>query len=218
MPPKRTVYLDYSASTPTDLRVVEAMMPYFTEVFGNASSAHSFGRKAEDAIENARRTVARRTNDGVRRRGKDESDATADQRECEIVVHAMCNRSCNDVGKRERDEPCVALILLLKHDSGCDHRQSERRVERQRLPSIPSDRACAFRRENVGGRRRLGLRDRAERVVSAQVDPRRVLLLDAAYTNNSRTLEPRSREASLGWAARWMVWLQDLMVTYAFFL
>jgi aminopeptidase N len=41
---------------------------------------------------------------------------------------------------------------------------------------------------------------------------------DTAYTNNSRTLEPRSGEASLGWAARWMVWLQDLMVTYAFFL
>jgi hypothetical protein len=51
-----------------------------------------------------------------------------------------------------------------------------------------------------------------------QVDPRRVLLLDTAYTNNSRTLEPRSGEASLGWAARWMVWLQDLMLTYAFFL
>jgi cysteine desulfurase len=62
MPPKRTVYLDYSASTPTDPRVVEAMMPYFTEVFGNASSAHSFGRKAEDAIENARRTIAKYLN------------------------------------------------------------------------------------------------------------------------------------------------------------
>lgn len=56
---KRTVYLDYSASTPTDPRVVEAMMPYFTEFFGNASSAHSFGRKAENVIETARRTVAK---------------------------------------------------------------------------------------------------------------------------------------------------------------
>src|SRR5215510_8653337 len=59
MSSRRSVYLDYSASTPTDPRVVEAMMPYFTEVFGNASSAHSFGRKAEDAIENARHTVAK---------------------------------------------------------------------------------------------------------------------------------------------------------------
>ncbi len=56
---KRSVYLDYSATTPTDPRVVEAMMPYFTEVYGNASSAHAFGRKAESAIERARETVAK---------------------------------------------------------------------------------------------------------------------------------------------------------------
>jgi cysteine desulfurase len=55
---RRTVYLDYSASTPTDPRVVEAMMPYFSEVYGNASSLHSFGRKAEQAIEDARETLA----------------------------------------------------------------------------------------------------------------------------------------------------------------
>jgi cysteine desulfurase len=55
---RRSVYLDYSATTPTDSRVVEAMMPYFSEVFGNASSAHSYGRKAERAIDEARETVA----------------------------------------------------------------------------------------------------------------------------------------------------------------
>jgi cysteine desulfurase len=55
---KRNVYLDYSATTPTDPRVVEAMMPYFTEVFGNSSSAHKYGRKAEQAIEDARDTIA----------------------------------------------------------------------------------------------------------------------------------------------------------------
>jgi cysteine desulfurase len=59
MTPRRNVYLDYSASTPTDPRVVEAMMPYFTEVFGNPSSIHSFGRKAEQAVEDARETIAR---------------------------------------------------------------------------------------------------------------------------------------------------------------
>ncbi len=59
MAPRRMVYLDYSASTPTDSRVIEAMMPYFTEIYGNPSSAHSFGRKAEFAIETARETIAR---------------------------------------------------------------------------------------------------------------------------------------------------------------
>jgi cysteine desulfurase len=52
------IYLDHSATTPTDPRVVEAMLPYFTEVFGNASSGHRFGRLAEYAIDEARETVA----------------------------------------------------------------------------------------------------------------------------------------------------------------
>ena len=55
------------------------------------------------------------------------------------------------------------------------------------------------------------------RRVSVQVDPERVLLLDVNYTNNSRTLEPRAGEASLKWSLKWMAWLQDLMLTYAFF-
>ncbi|MBZ0279653.1 MAG: cysteine desulfurase [Anaerolineae bacterium] len=58
MPARRTVYLDYSASTPADPRVVEAMLPYFAEVYGNPSSMHGFGRKAEAAVESARETIA----------------------------------------------------------------------------------------------------------------------------------------------------------------
>ncbi len=53
------VYLDYHATTPVDPRVVEAMLPYFTEVFGNpASSSHQWGWKAQEAVEQARRRVA----------------------------------------------------------------------------------------------------------------------------------------------------------------
>jgi cysteine desulfurase len=56
---RRPVYLDYQATTPTDPRVVEAMMPYFTVNFGNPhSKSHAFGREAEDAVEAARRQVA----------------------------------------------------------------------------------------------------------------------------------------------------------------
>jgi hypothetical protein len=49
------------------------------------------------------------------------------------------------------------------------------------------------------------------------VDPERVLLLDVNYTNNSATIEPRAGQASLKWGLQWLVWLQDLMLTYAFF-
>lgn len=54
----RRVYADYSATTPTDPRVVEAMLPYFSDVFGNTSSAHHFGRQAEYAVEEARQIIA----------------------------------------------------------------------------------------------------------------------------------------------------------------
>lgn len=50
--------MDYAATTPTDPRVLEAMRPYFTEVFGNASSVHSFGQEARAAVDRARRTLA----------------------------------------------------------------------------------------------------------------------------------------------------------------
>jgi len=54
----RKVYLDHSATTPADRRVVEAMLPYLTERFGNASSVHSFGQEARAAVDRARREVA----------------------------------------------------------------------------------------------------------------------------------------------------------------
>jgi cysteine desulfurase len=54
----RRVYLDNSATTPIDPQVVEAMMPYLTEKFGNASSIHSFGQEAKAAIDKARHQVA----------------------------------------------------------------------------------------------------------------------------------------------------------------
>ena len=53
------VYLDYHATTPVDGRVLESMLPYFTLDFGNAaSSTHSWGWRARDAVESARREVA----------------------------------------------------------------------------------------------------------------------------------------------------------------
>lgn len=58
MPENRKVYLDHSATTPTDRRVVEAMLPYLTEKFGNASSVHFFGQEARAAVDRARREVA----------------------------------------------------------------------------------------------------------------------------------------------------------------
>ena len=54
----RRIYLDHTATTPLDPRVLRAMEPYFSEVFGNASSVHAFGREAKQALERARGTIA----------------------------------------------------------------------------------------------------------------------------------------------------------------
>ena len=54
----KKVYADYAATTPLDPRVLEAMKPYFTMVYGNASSINNFGFEAKEAVEDARKTVA----------------------------------------------------------------------------------------------------------------------------------------------------------------
>ena len=54
----RTIYLDHTATTPLDPVVFEAMQPYFSGTFGNASSVHWYGRQAKTALEGARETIA----------------------------------------------------------------------------------------------------------------------------------------------------------------
>jgi len=54
----RRVYLDYCATTPLDPRVVEAMLPYLIEHYGNASSVHLFGQETRAAVNRARRSIA----------------------------------------------------------------------------------------------------------------------------------------------------------------
>ena len=52
------IYFDYAATTPVDPRVVDAMLPYFNQTFGNPSSVHRYGQRAEDARDTARETIA----------------------------------------------------------------------------------------------------------------------------------------------------------------
>lgn len=86
------IYLDYAATTPLDNRVLDAMLPYFSQDFGNPSSAHYYGQAAEGAIEKARCTIKRLLNaddyDVIFTSGGSESDnlalrgAALEQRKC----------------------------------------------------------------------------------------------------------------------------------------
>jgi cysteine desulfurase len=54
----RKIYMDHSATTPVHPEVLDAMLPYYTDFFGNASSVHSFGREARNGMEDAREKIA----------------------------------------------------------------------------------------------------------------------------------------------------------------
>ncbi|MBX3096870.1 MAG: aminotransferase class V-fold PLP-dependent enzyme, partial [Fimbriimonadaceae bacterium] len=57
--PAAEKYFDYAATTPLDPRVLEAMLPWFQEDFGNAHSAHAWGQKANAAVMKARMSIAK---------------------------------------------------------------------------------------------------------------------------------------------------------------
>jgi hypothetical protein len=60
--------------------------------------------------------------------------------------------------------------------------------------------------------------DRPVRALTAEVDPERVLLLDTNYTNNTRSLAPKTTAAASKWSLAWLIWLQDHLLTYGFFI
>jgi hypothetical protein len=88
---------------------------------------------------------------------------------------------------------------------------------------FPVDMLVTFRdgeevTEHWSGRERWKLYeyDRAAQAASVQVDPQRVLLLDVDYTNNSKTLAPQGPAAATKWSAKWMIWLEDSLLSWSF--
>ena len=109
---KLPIYLDYHATTPVDPRVLEAMLPCFTENFGNpASRNHKFGWAAATAVENARKQVAKLINASAK----------------EIVFTSGASESDNlaikGVAHRYRDRGDHIITLATEHKAVLDSAQ-----------------------------------------------------------------------------------------------
>lgn len=125
----RRVYLDNSATTPVDPAVVEAMMPFLTERFGNASSIHYFGQQARSAVDTARHQVAAlinaRPNEVVFTSGGTEANnlairglVEANERHGRHIItsaieHSAVRNVCDDLEKRGFE-----VTYLPVHENG----------------------------------------------------------------------------------------------------
>lgn len=130
---KTPIYLDNHATTPTDPRVVDAMLPYFTQKFGNAASRnHSFGWEAEEAVEKARKQVAdligATAKEIVFTSGATESNNLAikgvaqmyAEKGNHIITAASEHKAVLDTCKHLEKEGCRVTYLPLKGDGLID--------------------------------------------------------------------------------------------------
>jgi cysteine desulfurase len=140
MAPKLPVYMDNHATTQVDPRVLDAMLPYFTEKYGNAASRnHEFGWQAEEAVENARGQVARLINASPKEivftSGATESDNLAIKGVAEfhrakgnhIITQATEHKAVLDVCKRLQESGlpagqvgCTVTYLPVASDGRID--------------------------------------------------------------------------------------------------
>ncbi len=130
---KFPIYLDYHATTPMDERVLEAMLPYFREHFGNAASRnHSFGWAAEEAVEKARKQIASLINatpkEIVFTSGATESNNLAIKGVAEmyaekgnhIITAATEHKAVLDTCKRLEKRGCRVTYLPVRADGLID--------------------------------------------------------------------------------------------------
>ena len=129
----RPIYLDHHATTPVDPRVLQTMLPYFTQLFGNASSRqHAFGWQAEEAVEQARQQVAQligaRAKEIVFTSGATEANTLAIRgavaarrdRGAHVVVVTTEHKAVLDVCAALEREGCTVTRVPVERDGRVD--------------------------------------------------------------------------------------------------
>jgi cysteine desulfurase len=142
MAPTSPIYLDYHATTPVDPRVLEAMLPYFTERFGNAASrSHKFGWDADAAVARARHQAAALIGAGdneiVFTSGATESNNLAikgviqahGNRPCHVITTAIEHKSVLDTCRGLNSQSHRITFLGVDHDGRVDPSDVARAVE-----------------------------------------------------------------------------------------
>jgi cysteine desulfurase len=134
MTPKLPIFMDYHSTTPVDTRVLEAMMPYFTERFGNAASrSHAFGWTAEEAVDYSRERIAKligaqSEKEIVFTSGATESNNVALKGVAEfykekgnhIITTVIEHKAVLDTCKRLEKEGCEVTYLPVAKDGRVD--------------------------------------------------------------------------------------------------
>ncbi|MEI8343397.1 MAG: cysteine desulfurase family protein [Candidatus Moraniibacteriota bacterium] len=106
----KKIYLDYAATTPVDSTVLEAMLPYFSQNFGNAMSVHGFGQEALEAVDDARAKAAL-----FFRSSPSEIIFTSGATESNNLVVKGSLRSYNSIPRKENEKPHIITTAFEHH-------------------------------------------------------------------------------------------------------
>ncbi len=142
----------------------------------------------------------------------------------DYFIHSVSSEPAGFEGLRKSGEGFVFAEPDAAEENGETIYRTEVAVRRSGEGYFPVDVLMVFEdgheirhRWADEDRWKIFIEERPAKLRHAIVDPDRVLLLDLDYTNNSRLLEPAPVVPAVKWASKWMIWLQDFLATFTFF-
>lgn len=163
----RTRYFDHAATTPIDPRVLEAMLPFLTEDFGNASSIHSYGAKAMVAVEQARQSVAELIGAEDPAQIVFTSGATE---AANWVIGAFASGAFSPFEHSAVREPALRKGFHVLVNEGTSLHPSDRPVELVAAMSVNNEIGARWNARDLRGNARYAMSDLTQQVGKLSVD------------------------------------------------